>query len=227
VAFDRCRLLAGSYGPERLPARPNSDHADWYLPLHLRDPATARDRITAQIAAGADVVVAPTWQTHRRALLPLGETRRAATWTAAAMVTAREAIEIGLERRAEAMTDAEPDVPDLDLLHSGAAPRLRVEAEVFARVERRGKQDPCDAVFVCAFQPTSQGVLPERGGAHHVPNRQAGLRRFGHGDPRFVGRVLPFDQQKIRRSVSENRQSFGFLPIFIGLIWISIVAPIR
>ncbi len=57
--------------------------------------AAARERIAAQVAAGADVVVAPTWLTHRRALLPLGETRRAAAWTADAVRVAREAVEIG------------------------------------------------------------------------------------------------------------------------------------
>ena len=34
---ERCRLLAGSVGPERVPARPDPEHADWYLPLHLRE----------------------------------------------------------------------------------------------------------------------------------------------------------------------------------------------
>jgi hypothetical protein len=99
---ERCRLLAGSVGRERIPARPDPDDADWYLPLHLREERAARERIAAQVLRGADVVVAPTWLTHRRALLPLGETRRAAAWTAAAVRVAREAVEVGLERRAEA-----------------------------------------------------------------------------------------------------------------------------
>ena len=60
--------------------------------------AAARERLAAQLTAGADVVVAPTWLTHRRALLPVGETRQARAWTAAAVRVAREAIEIGLER---------------------------------------------------------------------------------------------------------------------------------
>jgi hypothetical protein len=97
----RCLLLAGSHGPERIPARPDPQEADWHLPLHLRDEGAARERIAAQVAAGADVVVAPTWLTHRRALLPLGETRRAAAWSAAAVRLAREAVELGLERREE------------------------------------------------------------------------------------------------------------------------------
>ena len=109
---DRVLLLGGSVGPERVPARPDRDDADWYLPLHVRDEGAARERIAGQIAAGADVVVAPTWLTHRRALLPLGETRRAGAWTAAAVRTARQALEIGLERRDEALSDASDD--DID-----------------------------------------------------------------------------------------------------------------
>jgi hypothetical protein len=102
-------LLAGSWGPERMPARPDRDNADWYLPLHVRDERGARERIAAQVVAGADVVVAPTWLTHRRALLPLGETRRATAWTTAAVRVAREAIELGLERREELFAEATED----------------------------------------------------------------------------------------------------------------------
>ncbi|RKY17064.1 MAG: hypothetical protein DRQ55_16635 [Planctomycetota bacterium] len=102
-------LLAGSWGPERIPARPHRDDTDWYLPLHVRDEVGARERLAAQVAAGADVIVAPTWRTHRRALLPLGETRRAAAWTAAAVRVARDALEVGLERRAELLADAPAD----------------------------------------------------------------------------------------------------------------------
>ncbi len=105
----RCLLLAGSWGPERVPARPDRDDADWYLPLHVRDAGAARERIAAQVAAGADVVVAPTWLTHRRALLPLGETRRAAAWTAGAVRVAREAVEIGSERREVLLAEADVD----------------------------------------------------------------------------------------------------------------------
>ena len=106
---ERVLLLAGSVGPERVPSRPDPERADWYLPLHLRDEPAARERIAGQVVAGADVVVAPTWLTHRRALLPLGETRRAGAWTAAAVRTAREAVEIGLERRQEALAGAPDD----------------------------------------------------------------------------------------------------------------------
>ena len=110
---DRRLLLAGSVGPERVPARPSSDDADWYLPLHLRDESAARARLAGQISAGADVIVAPTWLTHRRALLPLGETRRVGAWSNAAVRLAREAIEVGLERREEALADTPEDDPGL------------------------------------------------------------------------------------------------------------------
>jgi hypothetical protein len=113
-------LLAGSVGPERVPARPDPDYADWYLPLHLRDERGARECIAAQVAAGADVVVAPTWLTHRRALMPLGETRRAGAWTTAAVGLAREAIEIGLERREEALAEA----PQQDIRRGRPTPLL-------------------------------------------------------------------------------------------------------
>ena len=110
---ERCRLLAGSVGPERIPARPDPDDTDWYLPLHLRHEQAARARIAAQVEAGADVVVAPTWLTHRRALLPLGETRRAAAWTAAAVRLGRQAVELGLERREERTAErADDDAAD-------------------------------------------------------------------------------------------------------------------
>ena len=106
---ERRLLLAGSVGPERIPSRPNAENADWFLPLHLRDERAAIDRIAAQVEAGADVVVAPTWLTHRRALLPLGETRRAAAWSAAAVRVARDGVELGLERREASLAAAEAD----------------------------------------------------------------------------------------------------------------------
>ena len=106
---ERVLLLAGSVGPERVPARPDPEDGDWYLPLHLRDEDVARERIAAQIAVGADVVVAPTWLTHRRALRPLGETRRAGAWTAAAVRVGRQAVEVGLERREASLADLDAD----------------------------------------------------------------------------------------------------------------------
>ncbi len=107
---DRRLLLAGSLGPERVPARLERQSSDWFKPLHVQDPAAARDRIAVQIAIGADVVLAPTWRTHRRALLPLGETRQAQAWTQAALTVAREGVEAGIERRAEA--EAELSAPE-------------------------------------------------------------------------------------------------------------------
>jgi S-methylmethionine-dependent homocysteine/selenocysteine methylase len=94
-------LLAGSLGPERLPARPDPEEPRWHEPLHVRHPAAERERIAEQVVSGATVVVAPTWRTHRRALMAVGESRRAAAWTARAVQLAREGVEVGLERRAQ------------------------------------------------------------------------------------------------------------------------------
>ena len=101
----RLLLLAGSSGMERVPQRPDPEDARWFEPLHVRDERGARGRIAAQVAAGADVVVAPTWLTHRRALLPLGETRQARAWTAAAIGVARDGVEVGLELRVERLAN--------------------------------------------------------------------------------------------------------------------------
>lgn len=117
---ERVLLVAGSVGPERIPAHPDPDDADWYQPLHVRDETSARERIAGQITAGADIVVAPTWLTHRRALLPLGETRRAGAWTAAAVDVARQALEVGLERREEAVAE----VADDDVSRGRPVPRV-------------------------------------------------------------------------------------------------------
>jgi S-methylmethionine-dependent homocysteine/selenocysteine methylase len=73
--------------------------ARWFEPFHVRQPQVARAEIAGQVAAGADIVVAPAWLTHRRALEAVGESRRAQAWTAAAVRLAREAVEEGLERR--------------------------------------------------------------------------------------------------------------------------------
>src|SRR5688572_18831220 len=100
-------LLAGSSARERAPVEKRGATADrWFEPLHVQDPAAARERIAAQIAAGADIVLAPTWQTHRRALMAVGESRRAVAWTQAAVEVAREGVDAGLERRAQ---DALPE----------------------------------------------------------------------------------------------------------------------
>jgi hypothetical protein len=106
---ERRLLLAGSVGPERIPVRRDRDDADWFKPPHVRDEQAARNRIAGHVAAGADVVMAPTWLTHRRALLPLGETRQARAWTAAAVRVVRDGVEIGLERREEALAEVPED----------------------------------------------------------------------------------------------------------------------
>lgn len=130
------RLTAGAVGPERRPYRKDPDEPRWFEPIHVRAPGVARDAMAAAVAAGADVLVAPTWLTHRRALLPVGETRRAAAWTAAAVRVAREAVDRGLELR-ERAEDAAVDpgqtasrgpagqnVPRLPVLVAGVLPFL-------------------------------------------------------------------------------------------------------
>jgi S-methylmethionine-dependent homocysteine/selenocysteine methylase len=102
-------VVAGAAADERLPARPDPNDVRWFEPPHVRDPAAARERVAAQVAAGATAVVAPAWRTHRRALLPVGETRRARDWTAAAVRVAREGVEAGLERLASPGATGAPD----------------------------------------------------------------------------------------------------------------------
>jgi hypothetical protein len=92
-------LLAGSSGDERQPARLDPRVPRWFEPEHVRDLGSARTRIAGQVAAGADVVVAPAWRSHRRALVDVGEARRAREWTLAAVAVAREGVEMGLEER--------------------------------------------------------------------------------------------------------------------------------
>jgi hypothetical protein len=99
------RLIAGAPGADRMRLGRPASHPRWFEPHHVRDRPAVRAEMAGQVAAGADVLVAPTWLTHRRALLPIGETRRAREWTLAAIEVAREAIDAGLERRA---ADADP-----------------------------------------------------------------------------------------------------------------------
>lgn len=94
------RLIAGAVGPERRPLRRDPDEPRWFEPQHVRAPGVSRAALARSVEAGADVLVAPTWLTHRRALLPVGETRRAGDWTAAAVRIAREAVDAGMEGRA-------------------------------------------------------------------------------------------------------------------------------
>ncbi len=66
--------------------------------MHVREPGRVRDEMAEQVLAGADILVAPTWLTHRRALVAVAETRRARAWTELAVSLARQAAEVGRER---------------------------------------------------------------------------------------------------------------------------------
>jgi len=83
-----------------------------------------------QVAAGATVLLAPTWLTHRRALVSVGETRRARDWTSRAASVARQAAEIGGERRGDGPAITILGVlPDPDAIDEGATGRqLRPDA---------------------------------------------------------------------------------------------------
>jgi hypothetical protein len=94
------RVLAGAFALDRRAFPRPGSVARWFEPFHVRQPQVARGEIAAQVAAGADVVMAPAWLTHRRALEGVGESRRARSWTDDAVRLAREATEAGLERRA-------------------------------------------------------------------------------------------------------------------------------
>ena len=98
----RTRLLAGAIGTRGgIRPRPGTD-ARWFEPPHVRDPRMVRSELTSQVEAGADVIVAPAYRTHRRALVEVGESRNARAWTAAAISVAREAVQQGLAGRADA-----------------------------------------------------------------------------------------------------------------------------
>ena len=64
----------------------------------MRARAHVREEMATQVVAGADILLAPTWLTHRRALVPVGETRRVREWTTAAVTIAHEGAELGRER---------------------------------------------------------------------------------------------------------------------------------
>ncbi len=118
-------LIAGSAGSERDRPAPGPD-PDWFQPLHIRDPAAARRALTARVASGADALLAPTWLTHRRALLRVGESRRAAEWTEAAVRVAREAADAGLTVRS---TGAGTAVSGAGVTVAGVLPRLDAWAD--------------------------------------------------------------------------------------------------
>lgn len=93
------RLLAGTLADERRPPSHPGPEREWYLPAHARQPGATRERMSAQVAAGADVLLAHTFLTHRRALGRVGEARRARELTHSAVILAREAAEQGRDRR--------------------------------------------------------------------------------------------------------------------------------
>ena len=177
------RLIAGAAGPERVAYRKDRDEPRWFEPPLVRTPPAARDAMGDLGAAGADVVVAPTWLTHRRALLPVGETRRAAAWTAAALRLAREAVESGLERRelraeeaaaaavwARDGRDARGDaLPDVDRAVERA---VAERAEEVAAGAGRGVAPPADVprhpVLVAGVLPALD-VAPEPGVGRLLP----------------------------------------------------------
>lgn len=119
-------LIAGSAGRERDRPAPGPD-PDWSQPLHIRDPAAARRALAARVAAGADALLAPTWLTHRRALLRVGESRRAAEWTQAAVRVAREAADAGLTVRSTDVPGA--DGSGIGVTVAGVLPRLDAWAD--------------------------------------------------------------------------------------------------
>jgi len=91
--------LAGAPAKDRLLIASPGSSTRWFEPMHVREPARVRGEMTDQVFAGADILLAPTWLTHRRSLVPVGETRRAQEWTSLAVGVAREAVERGRERR--------------------------------------------------------------------------------------------------------------------------------
>ncbi len=92
-------LIAGTSSGEQLPPGHPGPEPDWHLPAHARDPKAVRERTAAQVVAGADILLAHTYLTHRRALSRVGEARRARELTRAAVLLARDAAEQGRQRR--------------------------------------------------------------------------------------------------------------------------------
>lgn len=115
-------VVAGTDGGERRPPTPDGT-AGWHLPPHVRDPRLVRSRGAAQVSAGADVLLAHTFLTHRRALASLGEARRAREWTELAVSVAREAAEQGLEQRLRAEQGLEHGLRAEQAGTPGTAPR--------------------------------------------------------------------------------------------------------
>jgi len=154
------RLLAGAPGVDRRRfPKPGADPR-WYQPDHIRDPARVRSEMATQIAAGADIVLAPTFLTHRRALLPIGESRRSREWTEAAVRLAREAVEVGLGMREEA-ADGPPSAPVTVL---GVLPDPDMDAEAgsgrLAPRDAATERDEADQAAILA-DAAVDGILVE------------------------------------------------------------------
>ena len=148
----RPRLVAGSSAGEREPPDHPRPIRDWHLPPHAREPEAVRGRHAAQVAAGADVILAQTYLTHRRALARVGEARRARELTRAAVAVARSAVDEGLERRrAEERT-----LPDCVLI-AGVIPPLADVAETAT-----GRLLPSTASIEQDLE-TQAGILAESG----------------------------------------------------------------
>lgn len=105
-------VVAGSSGTERLPPSRATPSPLWFQPEHVRDRGPATERLQAAAEAGADVLVAPAYRTHRRALMSVGESRRAAEWTRAAVEVARVAAERAAERSAATRVPEHGSDPD-------------------------------------------------------------------------------------------------------------------
>jgi hypothetical protein len=149
---DRPRLVAGTSAGEREPPDHPRPVRDWHLPPHAREPEAVRGRHAAQVAAGADVILAQTYLTHRRALARVGEARRARELTTAAVAVARSAVDEGLERRrAEERT-----LPERVLI-AGVIPPLADVAETAT-----GRLLPSAASIEQDLE-TQAGILAESG----------------------------------------------------------------
>jgi hypothetical protein len=146
------RVLAGAPATDRRTFARRDAAERWFEPDHVRDPARVRNEMGAQVSAGADVLLAPTFLTHRRALLEVGESRRAREWTLAGVQVARESVELGLERRDAAAERLEVTRSDVVVL--GVLPDLDAEPEPgtgrLAPREAATERDEADQVGILA-----------------------------------------------------------------------------
>jgi len=111
------------------------------------------------VEAGADVVLAPAYLTHRRALSPYGETRRAAEWTRSAVEVAREAVEEALEAAAGATAPARGVAPAARLAAPSEGGAVAVARPADSRVLLAGPMSP---LLPGRFEPAlDPGVLAE------------------------------------------------------------------